>query len=56
MIVPVINCATSIYAGFVIFSVLGYMANLKNVSVGEVAAQGKLFIQELSSPAQSFST
>ena len=32
------------------------MANLKNVSVGEVAAQGKLFIQELSSPAQSFST
>ena len=41
MIVPVVNCGTSVYAGFVIFSILGYMANLKNVAVADVAAQGE---------------
>ena len=40
LIVPIINCGTSIYAGFVIFSVLGYMAKIKGVDVADVAAQG----------------
>lgn len=40
LIVPVTNWLTSFYAGFVIFSVLGYMAEKKGVSVDEVAASG----------------
>ncbi len=38
LIVSLINCGTSIYAGFVIFCVLGFMAMEKGVSVSEVAA------------------
>lgn len=34
------NCATSFYAGFVIFSIIGFMAHELDVPVSEVAAQG----------------
>jgi len=40
LIVPIVNICTSIYAGFVIFSVLGYIATIKGLSVDEVAASG----------------
>lgn len=40
LIVSLINCGTSIYAGFVIFSVLGFMAMEKGVPVSEVATGG----------------
>ncbi|XP_060063257.1 sodium- and chloride-dependent glycine transporter 1-like [Ylistrum balloti] len=40
LIVPIINCLTSFYAGFAIFSVLGFMAYSKGVSVADVAAGG----------------
>ena len=41
MIIPFVNCGTSLYAGFVIFSVLGYMAEEKGVPVSEVATDGQ---------------
>ncbi|XP_074605088.1 sodium- and chloride-dependent glycine transporter 1-like [Brevipalpus obovatus] len=34
------NCATSVYAGFVIFSVIGFMARESGLPISEVAAQG----------------
>ncbi|XP_041476056.1 sodium- and chloride-dependent glycine transporter 1-like [Lytechinus variegatus] len=36
MIVPIANCATSVFAGFVIFSILGHMAHVLNKPVGSV--------------------
>ncbi|CAG0885687.1 unnamed protein product [Cyprideis torosa] len=40
IIVPILNCGTSIFAGFVVFSVLGFMAHTMGVPVAEVATQG----------------
>lgn len=39
-LIPIINCLTSFYAGFVTFSVLGFMAHKKNTTVDKVAAGG----------------
>ncbi|KAL5012506.1 hypothetical protein ScPMuIL_011057 [Solemya velum] len=40
MIVPIINCSTSIFAGCVIFSVLGFMAHEAGSTVAEVVTEG----------------
>ncbi|CAH1801087.1 unnamed protein product [Owenia fusiformis] len=40
LIVSITNCATSVFAGFVIFSVLGFMAGEMGVEVSKVVAHG----------------
>lgn len=43
LLTSTINCLTSFLAGFVIFSVLGYMAREQNKSIEEVGLEGMLF-------------
>lgn len=40
IIIPLVNSGTSIWAGFVVFSVLGFAADRSGVPVGEVATAG----------------
>ncbi|CAD0196322.1 unnamed protein product [Chrysodeixis includens] len=40
VIIPLVNSGTSVWAGFVVFSVLGFAAERSGVSVGEVAKAG----------------
>ncbi|XP_067036175.1 sodium- and chloride-dependent glycine transporter 1-like [Acropora muricata] len=41
IIVSCVNCGTSFFAGFVVFSVLGFMAQTLKVEVGDVVTSGK---------------
>ena len=41
LILACANSGTSIYAGFTIFGVLGFMAKRQNVPVGDVAESGR---------------
>ena len=47
MIVIVVNSLTSLYAGFVVFSVLGYMAGQQGLSVADVAKSGRFMIPHI---------
>ncbi|XP_014672837.1 PREDICTED: sodium- and chloride-dependent glycine transporter 1-like isoform X2 [Priapulus caudatus] len=40
LIVPLINCGTSVYAGFVVFAILGYMSYDTGMPIATVASQG----------------
>ncbi|XP_048460905.1 sodium- and chloride-dependent neutral and basic amino acid transporter B(0+)-like [Rhincodon typus] len=54
IVVCVVNCATSVFAGFVIFSILGHMAHVQDKPVSEVAQSGfgLVFIAYLEALAQ----
>ena len=49
VVVTLSNCATSIFAGFVIFSIIGFMAHQLNVSVEDVAVKGSAIYIRLTS-------
>ncbi len=51
-IFTVVNTLTSVLSGFVIFSILGYMAHVRNVDIRLVAEEGKFDLKFLS--AKSF--
>ncbi|XP_059221276.1 sodium- and chloride-dependent glycine transporter 1 isoform X2 [Stomoxys calcitrans] len=40
ILVPIINCSTSIFAGFVVFSVLGFLSHQTGIPVADVATSG----------------
>ncbi|XP_053692476.1 sodium- and chloride-dependent glycine transporter 2 [Sabethes cyaneus] len=40
VLIPIVNCSTSIFAGFVVFSVLGYMSHQTGLPVSTVATGG----------------
>ena len=42
LIVSLINCGTSIFAGFVIFTMMGYMSHVLGVPVPEVVKGGEV--------------
>lgn len=37
---PIINCGTSVFAGFVVFSVIGFMSHETGIPVATVATEG----------------
>ena len=40
-IIPLLNCGTSVFAGFVIFAILGFMAHEAGSTIHDVVKQGE---------------
>ena len=43
IVVSLINCMTSFFAGFAVFSMMGFMARLLKTEVGNAVKGGKIF-------------
>jgi hypothetical protein len=56
VLVPLINSATSIYAGFAIFSLLGHMAHEQGTTVSQVAGDGESKRLVVGSPWSQFTS
>lgn len=46
MILPVLDTFTSLFAGCVVFSTLGYMAEASKVQIDDVVKQGNVFFKK----------
>lgn len=46
LFVAIANCCTSVFAGFVIFSVIGFMAETLGKEVDDVVDQGKVIFND----------
>ena len=46
LIVPIINCGTSVFAGLVVFAIIGFMAQETGRPIEEVVSQGGLTREE----------
>ena len=44
ILLPILDCVTSVFAGLVIFVYLGYMAHVQQTTVDDVVTQGMLYI------------
>ena len=44
ILLPILDCVTSVFAGLVIFVYLGYMAHVQQTTVDDVVTQGMLCV------------
>ena len=40
LVISLVNCSTSVFAGFVVFAIVGHMAHIQDTSPAQVASQG----------------